>query len=152
MTSSIQSADVQRAVEDVRHRTLAKLPGALERFIHIASLRDYNSGLYYHDGLADRFSPEVACEALADCHREACNELLAVSLQDLVRQMQAYLESSHVPPYDFIAAWKGLEPYRVAIPLQTHPFAAEFLFSNFRIALAIVEDRLTKPRRSRRAA
>lgn len=140
--------DVRRAVGDIHARTLAKLPRALDRLIYLSSMRDYNTGLYYHDGLAERFSPEVACEALADCHREAYCELISCSLQDLVGQMEAYVESSNTRPEGFIAAWEGLAPYRVAIPAQTDPFSSEFLFSNFRLALAIVAERLADPRPS----
>jgi hypothetical protein len=134
--------DVRNAVRDIQVRTLAKLPRALDRLIYLSSMRDYNTGLYYHDGLSARFSPEIACEALADCHREAYRELISCSLQELVGQMEAYVASSNTRPEDFIAAWEGLEPYRVAIPAQPHPFSSEFLFSNFRLALAIVAERL----------
>jgi len=53
--------DVQKAAEDVHRRTLATIPRALDRFIYLASTRDYNTGMYFHDGLAARFSAEVAC-------------------------------------------------------------------------------------------
>src|SRR5262249_26995926 len=96
--------DVRNAVDDIHARTLAKLPRALDRLIYLSSMRDYNTGLYYHDGLAAHFSPEVACEALADCHREAYRELVSCSLQDLVGQMEAYVEASNTRPEDFIAA------------------------------------------------
>lgn len=144
--------DVQKAAEDVRLRTLARIPRPLDRFIYLASLRDYNTGLYHHDGLAARFSPEVVCEALADCHREVYRQLLSCSLEDLVSQLEGYLESSHSSPREFLSVWKGIEPYRVAVPVDTDSFSAKFLFSNFRIALAIVEERLAAPRCSTQSA
>jgi hypothetical protein len=152
LTSGANRSDVQKAVEDIQLRTLAHMPRALDRFVYLASMRDYDSGLYHHDGLADQFSQEAACEALADCHREAYNELISCSLQDLVGQIEAYVKSGNTRPRDFITAWKDLEPYRVAVPVPVNSFSAEFLFSNLRIALAIVEERLTSPRRSRQAA
>jgi hypothetical protein len=136
--------DVQKAADDVRRRTLARLPKPLAKFIYLASMRDYNTGLYYHDGLADRFSPEVACEALADCHREAFHHLLMCSVESLVDQLQSYLASSKAQSDQFIASWKGIAAYRVLAPIATDPFAAEFLFSNLKIALAIVEERLER--------
>lgn len=144
--------DVQKAAEDIRLRTLGKIPRTLDRFIYLSSMRDYNTGLYHHEGLAGRYSPEVACEALADCHREVYRQLLTCSLQDLVVQMEGYIESSQTPARDFIAVWRKVEPYRVAVPVETDSFASEFLFSNFRIALAIVEQRLVSVRRSQPAA
>lgn len=134
--------DVQQAAEDLRRRSLADLPRPLDRLIYLASMRDYNTGFYYHDGLASRYSQEVACEALADCHREAFHELVGCSLEELVAQMKGYMASTHTSATDFLAAWRGLEPYRVAVPVETDPLSAQFLFSSFKIALAILESRL----------
>jgi len=134
--------DVAQAASDLRSRTLADIPRSLDRLIYLASMRDYNTGLYYHDGLASRFTQEVACEALADCHREAFSQLVGCSLRELVSQMEGYIDSTHTSPRDFVAAWKKLEPYRVAVPVETDPLTAQLLFSSFKIALAILEARL----------
>jgi len=134
--------DVEHAASDLRKRTLAEIPRSLDRLIYLASMRDYNTGLYYHDGLASQFTQEVACQALADCHREAFGQLVACSLRELVGQMEGYIESTHTSPRDFVSAWKKLEPYRVAVPVETDPVTAQLLFSSFKIALAILEARL----------
>jgi hypothetical protein len=138
--------DVQEAAQDLRHRTLSEIPRSLDRLIYLASMRDYNTGLYYHDGLASRFSQEVACEAMADCHGEAFRQLVGCSVEDLVRQMEGYMDSTRTSPIDFLTAWKKLEPYRVAVPVETDPLSAQFLFSSFKIALAILESRLVPHR------
>jgi hypothetical protein len=146
MNAKTKRLDVQKAADDLRRRTLARIPRPLDRLIYLASTRDYNTGFYYHDGLASRFNEETVCEALADCHREALRDLISASLEDLVGQMDAYMDSTHTSPADFITAWKKLEPYRVAVPVDTDLLSAEFLFSNFKIALAILEARLdTRP-------
>ena len=142
MTRATRRIDVAQAASDLRSRTLADIPRSLDRLIYLASMRDYNTGLYYHDGLASRFTQEVACEALADCHREAFSQLLGCSLRELVSQMEGYIDSTHTSPRDFVAAWKKLEPYRVAVPVETDPLTAQLLFSSFKIALAILEARL----------
>ena len=135
---------MQQAADDLRRRSLSEFPRPLDRLIYLASMRDYNTGLYYHDGLASRFSQEVACEAMADCHREAFRQLVGCSLEDLVAQMEGYMASTHTSPGDFLTAWKGLEPYRVAVPVESDPLSAEFLFSSFKIALVILESRLNQ--------
>ncbi len=134
--------DVLEAADDLRRRTLSTIDRPLDRLIYLASTRDYNTGFYYHEGLASRFPQEVVCEALADCHREAFRALVASSLEELVLQMDAYIASTSTNPSDFVAAWKKLEPYRVAVPVDTDGLTADFLFSNFKIALAILEARL----------
>lgn len=133
--------DVQQAADELRTSSLA-LQGPLARLIYLASTRDYNTGLYHHDGLAARYTPAVACEALADCHREVFRELLGCSVRELVRQMEAYMRSAGIDAGDFLKSWKKLQPYRVAVPVETEPLSVEFLFCNLNIALAILEARL----------
>jgi len=142
MHTAARRMDVDQAASDLRSRTLSDIPRSLDRLIYLASMRDYNTGLYYHDGLASRFTQEVACEALADCHREAFAQLVSCSLRELVGQMEEYIRSTHTTARDFVTAWRKLEPYRVAVPVETDPIAASFLFSSFKIALAVLEARL----------
>jgi hypothetical protein len=142
------NTEVEVAADDLRRRTLTQMSSYLERMIYLGSTRDYNSGVYYHDGLASRFSEIVACEALANCHREAFQEVLQSSIENLVQQLDSYVQSTRSAPLDLIAAWKNLQPYRVAVPAGTDTLAADFLCSNVKIALAIWESRQTG--RSRR--
>lgn len=141
----LKHMEVHRAIQDLQNRTLNSFPRALDRLIYLASTRDYNTGVYYHDGLAARFTEEVACQALADCHRVAFKELTSASLKDLVSQVEGYQESTRTNLAEFITAWRKLEPYRIAIPVESDPLSAEFLFSNLKIALAILETHLNTP-------
>jgi len=139
-------------MSDIRLRTLSSVSRPLDRLIYLSSMRDCNTGVYYHEGLLCRFSGEAVCEALARCHFEAFRDLTSAPLGDLVAQMEAYIASTHTYPADFIAVWKGLEPYRVAVPVDTDPLLTEYLFSNFKIALAILENRLSLRLEAERAA
>jgi hypothetical protein len=71
VNAKAKRGDVVAAADDFRRRTLSHAPRALDRLIYLASMRDYNTGLYHHEGLAARYSQEAACEAVSDCHREA---------------------------------------------------------------------------------
>ncbi len=116
MTAKAKRPDVLAASADLRKRTLTHTSGSLDCMIYIASMRDYNTGLYVHQGLAARFSPEAASEALADCHQECFQELISLELKDLTEQLDLYMRSTGSAPHDFLRAWKDLEPYRVAVP------------------------------------
>ena len=141
MSVELKCGDVEAAIEDVRRRTLAGLPGDLARLICIASTRDYNTGHYYHEGLAMHFTEEVAGRALAACHQEIFDRLASSSLEDLIRQLETYVSSTHARPAEFLEAWRKLEPYRVTIPLERDPLAAQLFFSNVKIGLAILQVR-----------
>jgi hypothetical protein len=145
LATNAKRADVLAAAEDLRRRTLAHSTGPLDRLIYLSSMRDYNTGLYVHEGLAARFSSEAACEALADCHREAFRELLSLPLKDLVSQVDFYIKATRTQTSDFLKTWRDLAPYRVAIPVGTEPLPAEYLFSNLKLALAILEQQTARP-------
>ena len=134
--------DVETAIDDLENRTIAGIAGDIGRLIYLASTRDYNTGHYYHAGLASSFTEEVASKALAACHQEAFRRLVFNSLENLVEQMEAFVSSARVPAIEIVEAWKKLEPYRVTIPMDSDPVAAGLFFANIKTALAILQARL----------
>jgi hypothetical protein len=135
-------ADAWNAYDDFRSRTLSRISSALERLIYIASTRDYNSGVYQHEGLAGRFGAGAAASALEYAHAEIFQNVSLMSLRRLTEELGKYLESSREHPAAFLNAWQKLEPYRVAIPLRVDPTIAELFISNVKVALAILRHRL----------
>jgi hypothetical protein len=132
---------VQAAYEDFLQRSLSRIPCDLARLIYLASTRDYNTGTYHHDGLASRFSPEVAAKALEIAHREIFDQLSTYSLKRLVEEVKMYFESSRDEAAEILRTWQKLEPYRIAIPVEVNPAVARLFLSNVRLALAIWRSR-----------
>jgi hypothetical protein len=141
MSGRFSLMDVEAAREDLNKRTLAKIGLDFARLIYLASTRDYNTGRYYHDGLAFQFSEAVTAQALSDAHEEVFMDLALSPLKDLVDQLQAYLRSVGAESDDVIRVWDRLEPYRVAIPTESDPLTTSFFLANVKIALAIVRSR-----------
>src|SRR2546430_10794616 len=54
-SATVRLVPVQEAYDDLLHRTLSRISCDLGRLIYLASTRDYNTGNYYHEGLATRF-------------------------------------------------------------------------------------------------
>ena len=128
-------AEIEAAVQDLQDRTLADLPGELTKLVYLSSTRDYNTGEYQHAGLADRFGTETAQKALARCHDAAFQELLHCSLEELVRQLSAYIESTGAQREKVLDAWRRLQAYRVLIPGNCDDFSAALFVSNIKIGL-----------------
>ena len=140
----IRCAEVQDALQDLKNRTLSGMGTELARLIYLASTRDYNTGRYYHDGLAFQFSQEIAGKALAEAHMEVFDALALGSLENLVEQLHLYLQSAGAEPREIVRAWKKLQPYRVAIPAESDALTAALFSANVTLALAIVEFRQQK--------
>ena len=129
MTPVSKRMDVVEAGDDLRRRTLSHIKRPLDRLIYLASTRDYNTGFYYHDGLASRFSQEVVCEALADCHRQAFRELLLLKPHRSQRQRnpdQQPRQASHPFTTSCFARYAGSIsiPNPAPVGTFTTPFAS----------------------------
>jgi len=132
---------LQQAYDDLVNRSLSRIPCELGRLIYLASTREYNTGHYYHQGLADRFGPEAAQKALEIAHRQAFYKVSAYSLENLAEELERYLESTKEEPLECLRAWQKLEPYRVAVPADVSATVARLFTSNLRLALAILRFR-----------
>ena len=141
MSAEVKLMPLQQAYDDLLNRSLSRIPGDLGRLIYLASTREYNTGHYYHQGLADRFGPEAAQKALEIAHRQAFYRVSACSLEDLVEELEEYLESTREDPRECLRAWQKLEPYRVAVPADVNATVARLFTSNLRLALAILRFR-----------
>jgi len=62
---AVMETAVEAAIRDLENRTLASLHGELTKLVYLSSTRDYNTGEYLHEGLAQRFGAEAAQQALA---------------------------------------------------------------------------------------
>src|SRR5467141_221824 len=113
MRTKFTRMDVEAAKEDIRNHTLALIKNDFGRLIYLASTRDYNTGRYYHDGLAFRFSEALAAQALSDAHKEAFEDLALSPLEHLVDELHSYLRSVGAQSSEVIQVWEKLEPYRV---------------------------------------
>ncbi|MBZ5701692.1 MAG: hypothetical protein LAN84_07570 [Acidobacteriia bacterium] len=142
METRITPMAVETAREDLQNRTLAKLKGNFARLIYLASTRDYTTGRYQHDGLANEFSPDAAAAALTACHQEIFQSLATSSLEDLVEDLEVYARCNQIEMSELIGTWEKLQPYRITPPMNCGPLTAELFTSNVTVALAILRSRL----------
>ncbi len=135
----VTQSDIEAAKEDLRLRTLEPIGYDFGRLIYMSSLRDFNSGEYYHLGLAHSFSEQAASAALATCHQEIFYRLVSSPLESLVAQVERFMRSS---PHDWektVNAWETLEAYRVMVPSVSNRLVAELFRSNVKVAMEVLK-------------
>jgi hypothetical protein len=129
-------------IDEVRGALKRVLPNDISRLIYIATLRDNNTGGYFHPDLAHRFTLADADRAMLFCHQEIYERLVSLDLEDLTDQLDAYFGSVHAPKARSIENWRRLRAYRATIPIDADPISAEILFMKIDVALAVLEARL----------
>ena len=132
---------MNNAYDDLLRRTLSGIASDLARLIYLASTRDYNSGVYHHEGLSARYGPESTRVALQAAHRDIFYRLITLSLEELVDELEIYVRNSREEPAGFIHAWQELEPYRVAVPMEVDSTTVQLFLSNIRLALEVLRFR-----------
>jgi hypothetical protein len=138
VTRESSAREIEAAADDLQNRTLNELSSDLTRLVYLSSTRDYNTGEYQHAGLADRYGTAVAQKALARCHDEVFQGLLATGLRDLVVQLKAYIATTGAEQERVLDAWCRLQAYRVLIPAGCDEWSADFFVSNIKVALEAV--------------
>ena len=132
---AVAESAVEAAVRDLESRTLVHLQGELTKLVYLSSTRDYNTGEYQHEGLAQRFGAQAAQSALAQCHETAFQDLLYSSLSSLVVHLATYIDSTGAEREKVLNSWRQLQAYRVLIPGACDPLSADLFITNIKIAL-----------------
>jgi hypothetical protein len=86
------------AAADLWKNTLSRIPTAYGRLAYLVSLRDPNSGIYRHHGLAGVFGRDESTRALQDSHDRAFHEWLRLDLETKAADLQEYVGSLEDPP------------------------------------------------------
>jgi len=138
--SRIRNLEVEAAIEVIKRRELSGMRSEFSGLTYLSSTRDYNSGRYYHEDLARRFSEEAMERALAACHEEIFERLVYFPMAELVRQLEIYVSVIPEAPINILRAWSKLEPFRVLMPMSSDRLSAELFVSNVRVALTILRN------------
>lgn len=127
---------------DILRALTVSLPTDLSRLIFLATLRDNNSGHYYHPEVARRFSDSLADHAMLACHQLIFRRVIALPLEDLTDELDRYIATVPVPRERLIESWKKLKAYRATIPINADDVSSEIFYMKVEVAVAILESRL----------
>jgi hypothetical protein len=116
---------------------LTQLQGELTRIVYLSTLRDYNTGAYFHPQLSEMYGIERADRALAMYHKNLFMQLLKAPVREYVEELRVYMRVSNV---NIITPWRSLEPYRSTIPSGVPKFLADVYSHNIEQALLILQN------------
>jgi len=130
------------AAEDLWKHTLSQIPTVYGRVTYLASLRDQNSGIYRHHGLAVIFGREESSKALRDSHQEVFAEWLNLSLKDKWRDLAQYFESLEEPLGMVVAHLLDSGIYKTQVPDSARKMERELFCADLEALLQTVRNAL----------
>jgi hypothetical protein len=117
------------------------LPNDLTRLIYLATLRDCNTGGYFHHVLSQQHGVTFADGALRHWHQEVFARMIALPASRYVRQIQTYIRFAGVDRRDLVYVWSRLQAYRTIVPLDASPLETDIFLLNLVTALSILASR-----------
>src|SRR5713226_2592425 len=139
--SPLSPCGIDAVIRHVRELILADLPNDLTKLVYLASLRDCNTGHYFHPQISQRNDSTSASQALQLCYEEVFARLMATPLSEYVMQLEGYICYTHADEARVIDTWKSLPAYRATVPLKVSALDAEFFFASVEAALIVLHAR-----------
>ena len=134
-------APFERDVEGVLwRRTLSQIPSMFGRIVWLASLRDPNTGVYEHHGLAVIFGREAASKALRLSHLACCRDWLRTGLEQRMEDLRLHLESQPGTPAEVIGNWQELAFWRSILPTSFRGAERALYLSDVEILLSLLQN------------
>jgi hypothetical protein len=126
------------ALTELWRRTLASIPTVLGRLAYLASLRQVNTGVYEHFGLAQRVGPAETDRLLRNSHQEAFQEWLCFGLERQKEELEEYFSGLEGDRLDILANWLTLEPYGTWIPADSRDVERKLFYTDLEIVLEMI--------------
>jgi hypothetical protein len=143
------------AMADLWKNTLSQIPTVYGRLSYLASLRDPNSGIYRHHGLAAMFGREESSRALRQSHQQAFAEWLKLSIKQKKLDLTEYFAGLDDSVRVIVDHLLTSQIYRAQIPAYARRMERELYCTDLEVLLETIRGGLSEgasdPGSSRRA-
>lgn len=126
------------AAKDLWRHTLVQIPTTFGRLVYLSSLRDPNSGVYRHFGLAQHFGEAEADSALRKSHNDCFYEWLRYTLEQKKADLDLYLTEVEGERATILRTWVQLKPYRNLAPVGILEVERELYVNDLDALLAVL--------------
>jgi len=109
---------LERALEFLDRRCLARRHGNLARIVYLASFRDSQNGSYAHDALIAEFGRKLTVKAMARAHMDAFHAFLCAPLERNFEDFLSLLDSLTVPAELVVGTWRRHRVCRTMVPIE----------------------------------
>ena len=128
------------AAADLWRNTLHHIPSVYGRLVYLTSLRNQNTGVYEHHGLALLFGELEADKALRKTHLDAFHEWLNYSIEQQKADLDLYISSIQGPRKNLIENWLRLSPHRSLAPSSAREVERTLFLSDLQALLSVLKN------------
>jgi len=109
----------EAAIAESWQRTLAAIPTRIGRIVYLSSLRNVNTGIYEHFGLAQRVGSDEVDRILRRSHMSAFQDWLCCGLETQKEQLEEYFSGLDGDRREIISSWLTLQPWNAWPPAES---------------------------------
>ena len=132
------TAEKEAALEDNWRRTLHGIPAMLGRLVYLAELRNANTGVYEHAGLAARVGVEITDRVIRRSHLAIFQEWLCYGLRRQKSELDEHLSSLDGDKREVIYNWLSLEPFAVWVPAESKDVERRLFYTDLAIVMELI--------------
>lgn len=154
MSRAKKGALERSAAGDLWKHTLSIIPTMYGRLAYLASLRDQNSGIYRHHGLAAMFGRDESNKALRESHEQVFEEWISLSMREKKQDLAQHFAGLEDPVNVVVDYLLTSRTYRAQAPASSRQMEQELFCTDLEALLETIRGALTAdvsgPRSSRR--
>jgi len=140
MRDAAQAQGQHKAAAELWKHTLSQIHCLFGRLVYLSSLRDGNTGLYQHHGLALVLGVEQAGKTLEASHVDCFREWLALTLKDQHADLSLYFSEQDAELKVIVGTWSRLASYRNLIPAAATGVERQLFLSDLETLLAMLKN------------
>jgi hypothetical protein len=128
------------ASADLWKHTLSRIPTVYGRLAYLVSLRDANSGIYRHHGLAAVFGRDDSARALRESHEQTFVDWLKLDLESKIADLRQYIEGLDDAPPLVLNYLGNSAKNEFQLPESTREADRRLFHRDFETAVAVLRN------------
>jgi hypothetical protein len=130
--------DRQAVLEESWRRTVGRIGTLLGRLAYLASLRNANTGIYEHFGLAEKIGAHEADRLIHRSHLEVFQQWLCFGLERQKAELEAYFAGLEGDPREILSNWLVLGPYAAWVPAESRDVERKLFYTDLEMVLEMI--------------
>lgn len=131
------SSQRETAIAESWQRTLSGIPTTIGRIAYLSSLRNPNTGIYEHFGLAQRVGADEVDRTLRRSHMTAFLDWLSFGLEKQKEELDEYFSGLDGDRREMIASWLAIEPWNNWPPAESRDVERKLFNTDLAVVLEL---------------